>query len=85
MVLTAVGKEFYWSALKQCKPHQLVGIREVSDRRRRFLHRVIHTSVQNFNEREIFFVKFGRDCAHQEKLAATENSELSAMKGFTNG
>ena len=38
------------NALEQCKPHQLVGILEVRYGKRRFLHRVIHTNVENFTE-----------------------------------
>ena len=85
MVLKAGAGNFLGIALKQCKPHQLVGIREVRYVRRRFLHRVIHTSVQNFHGREIFLAKFGSGCAHWEEIRPAENSELSAMKGFTNG
>jgi len=48
MVLKAGAGNFLGSALKQCKPHQLVGILEVRYGKRRFLHRVIHTNVEIF-------------------------------------
>jgi len=62
-------------ALERCKPRQLIGILEVRYGGCRFLHRVIHTNVENFTEE-----KYLRRSSAEVMQCGPSKSNVGALK-----